>query len=632
MRYCQNCGDAIRENSRYCKSCGTFLQSPDKFFVEEESGKFCQKCGAAIVKQYCPQCGSYAKKVNIKTNGLNMGKFIGNVGNQNKGKKTGVTIQKGDGSVTDLFASAFSVKEDLKITALNAGLFAIMLTFLLGVLVFIINAGMVSKIMGTVKTLHPNLEILAVKGIEKVLDFKAIIWSLFTGTAMTGTLSDGINIDVTVKGVMPFLVLPILVLLIWLIEVVRKAAMKTERTFYMALMQSGIFAFLASIVTMLFSYKRTYTSEQTSAAWTVVRDILQNITDFDIADHVTVSGSADLISVFFTIFFCTLLSLLILPGLKVENEIWKEIRNSVTIFLGVVLCMTVIPGVVTAIIVLSKLSGINILGGIVLFLFLSGMYAVSIFTGNTQWCHLSVQGISDAGTLDIKNTWTKGITSFTLGNYSGNETSNAASLPVGVLHICLIIIGVIAVLYLAAKVWKNLSCNWSMAAVISVIAGSGCAVFLTMLQKLFRFGGELDTNIASAQYYLGKNSIVSNFLKETIVIVVLCMAAYAIWSFLGTQITAYLNAKKEWILIGVCICSLCVSFIVVSGIKLKSFRPLVESYVTTMYDGSEETDSYESASRAEVINRETSEAMQLLDKFFVENKGNVKKFIFGNIY
>lgn len=392
------------------------------------------------------------------------------------------------------------------------------------------------------------MELLWIKGIQKVLDFKAVIWSLMTGAAMKGRLTDGINIDIGVKGVVPFLFLPVLVLLIWLIEFIRKTLMKTERTFYMALMQSGFFALLASILSMLFSYKKTYTSEQTEAAWDIVSNILSQITETESEKaSIIFSAGPDITAVFFTVFFLTMLTLLLLPGLKAEHTIWQEIRKTVTAFLGIVLMITVVPGMVTAIIVLTKLSGINILGGIFLFLFFTGMFAASIFTGNAEWFQVGVNGFGESAMIDIKNTWTKGVFSFENAVYSGDKATNSASLPIGVLHICLIIIAVIAVLYLALKVWETLSCNWTIAATLSVVMGMGCSVCMIMLQKLFFFGGEIDYNIATAYYYLGKDSVILNFLKGTLVVAALCMAAYIIWNVISAQISPYLKLKKEWI-------------------------------------------------------------------------------------
>ena len=142
MNFCQNCGDAIGEKSRYCKSCGNFLKPMEKFSIEEGSAKFCNQCGAAVGKQYCPSCGSYGKKIKLKIGGLNMGKLLGTVATQNKSKKTwngtqGTKKEENVSSVKELFTSLFSIQEDMKVTALNAGLFAIMLTFIIGAIVFI---------------------------------------------------------------------------------------------------------------------------------------------------------------------------------------------------------------------------------------------------------------------------------------------------------------------------------------------------------------------------------------------------------------------------------------------------------------------------------------------------------------
>lgn len=135
MNFCSNCGTTIGEKSRYCSNCGSFLKPVEKFSLDENTSKFCNDCGSAIVKQYCPACGRYGKEIKLKTSGLNMGKLFGSVGtmpnmqqNWNTNKKPNRTSQQQQtGYVKVLFSSLLSPKEDLKSSAWNAGLFAIIL-------------------------------------------------------------------------------------------------------------------------------------------------------------------------------------------------------------------------------------------------------------------------------------------------------------------------------------------------------------------------------------------------------------------------------------------------------------------------------------------------------------------------
>ena len=65
MKYCKNCGQQAADKSRYCSSCGEYF-SEEGFSVKEESIKFCQSCGSKTEKCYCPNCGTYAKKISFE--------------------------------------------------------------------------------------------------------------------------------------------------------------------------------------------------------------------------------------------------------------------------------------------------------------------------------------------------------------------------------------------------------------------------------------------------------------------------------------------------------------------------------------------------------------------------------------
>ena len=592
MNFCQNCGDSIGEKSRYCKSCGTFLKPMEKFSIEEGSAKFCNQCGAAVGKQYCPSCGSYGKKIKLKTGGLNMGKLLGTVATQNKSKKTwngtqGTKKEENVSSVKELFTSLFSIQEDMKVTALNAGLFAIMLTFIIGAIVFITNASIISTIVNRIQKFSPNLDLLALKEFKKVVDFKAYLWSVLTGTTLNGTLTDGLNIDIHLGMALPFMGLPILILLVMCIEFIRKIILKNERTFYMSVMQSGIFAIFSAILTCVFSYKQTYTTSQTKEAWEIVSNLIGEFVSLN--DKIVFSVTSYMFSVFFTTFFITLLVLLIMPGLKVENSIWKEIRRTVTIFIGVIVCMTVIPGVVSAIICVNEIPALNFGSGILIFILATGMYSISIFTGNTEWCDFkatlpdfinSMEMGNNALIINAKTTWTKFFFSFTNSEFSASDNGVSSSMPFATLHVCLIIIGIIAALYLSVKLWEKFSCDWAIAAVISLVIGSGCSILSLMLHRLFHLGAEIELSTGIMRAYAGNISTISSFFKETIVIGVLCMIGYAIWYFAENIIREFLVLKTHWVALGVCVCSLVLSIGMVSSIKLRSFRPVAENVMT----------------------------------------------------
>ena len=594
MNFCQNCGDAIGEKSRYCKSCGNFLKPMEKFSIEEGSAKFCNHCGGAVGKQYCPSCGSYGKEIKLKTGGLNMGKLFGTVPAPNKQTNGAMRIKKEENanSVKALFTSLFSIQEDLKVTALNAGLFAIMLTFIIGAIVFVTNASIINEILNRIQKPAPNLDLLEIKEFKKVVDFKVFLWSVLTGTTLNGTLTDGLNIDIHLGMALPFLGLPILILLVMCIEFIRKIILKNERTFYMSVMQSGIFAIFSAILTIVFSYKQTYTISQTKASWEKVSDLIGKFVSLN--DKIVFSVTSNMFSVFFTTFFITLLILLIMPGLKVENSIWKEIRRTVTIFIGVIACMTVIPGVVSAIICVSKIPALNFGTGVLLFVLATGMYSISIFTGNTEWCDFKatlpdftnyMNMGNNALIINAKTTWTKFFFSFTNSEFSASDNGVSSSMPFATLHVCLIIIGIIAALYLSVKLWEKISCDWAIAAVISLVIGSGCSVLSLMLHRLFHLGAEIEFSTGIMRAYAGNVSTISSFFKETIVIAVLCMIGYAIWHFAGNIIGEFLVVKTHWVALGVCVCSLVLSIGIVSSIKLRSFRPVAENVVTVTYDG-----------------------------------------------
>lgn len=594
MNYCQNCGDAVGEKSRYCKSCGSFLKPIEKFSLEEEDRKFCQHCGSAMGKRYCPSCGSYGRNIKLKTSVLNVGKLFG-------GGNTKKTIQNAGeqgkvGSIKELFTDLFIVREDWKSNVVNAGLFALMLAFLLGVLVFAINQGLIQSISATYKKIDPEVDVFVLKKVMNALDFKAIIWMLFTGGALHGNVTDKVYMNVNVSLIFPFISLPILIVLIWLMEYARKLVMKTERTLFMSAMQSGIFAFFSAILTFVFSYKSTFgTDGKTEEILGALQGVGQEL-GLNFGDCIALSVGCSAVTVCFSMFLVTFLSLIILPGLKVTHDIWREVRKTVTIFLGVILCMTVLPGMVSAIVLVSDVPMLDFKSGILLFVLATGAYSSAIFTGKAQWCDFSatlpqlIKEIKGDGVdLDVfsvraESSWTKFFCQFSGNEYLGNNDATVSSMPFTFLHICMLVVGIIAVLYISVKVWKKFSCDWQMAAVLSLITGAGCAVFLELLHRLFHVGGEVTVNTYTARLYVGEGALFLNFLKETIFIGILCMVGYGIWHFAAEKVALFMNLKTEWLLLGVCGCCLFLSVLGVSNIKLRKFRPVIENVGTEAYE------------------------------------------------
>lgn len=79
----------IGEKSRYCPQCGSLIEKYEKFSVDEETVKFCSGCGAPVHKNYCGNCGTYAKMTSLTdeaTGGKYFLKKAGN-GSKNVGKK-----------------------------------------------------------------------------------------------------------------------------------------------------------------------------------------------------------------------------------------------------------------------------------------------------------------------------------------------------------------------------------------------------------------------------------------------------------------------------------------------------------------------------------------------------------------
>lgn len=627
MNYCQNCGDTVGEKSRYCKSCGSFLKPVEKFSLEEENRNFCQHCGAAMGKQYCPSCGSYGKNVKLKTSGLNVGKLFGG---KNPKKMTQNTGEKGkNGSIKELFIDFFTGREDWKNNAINAGLFALMLAFLLGVLVFAINAGVIQLIANQYKKTNPGVDVFQLKKVMNALDFKTIIWMLFTGNTLNGSLTDGVYMNVNGSLILPFISLPVWFVLIWLMEYVRKVVMKTERTLSMAVMQSGIFALFSAILTFVFSYKSTFGADgKTKELTELLQEIGQEL-GFNVGNHITLSVGCSAISVFFSMFLVTFLALLLLPGLQVVHDIWREVRKTVTIFLGVILCMTVIPGMITAIVMVSKIPMLDFKYGILVFVLATGAYSSAIFTGNTQWYDYSVTFPQilkqiqsdmqlDAFSFQIKSSLTKFFCQISGSEFLENDGATVSSMPFTALHICMLVVGVIAMLYLSIKVWEKISCGWQQAVVLSLIVGAGCAVFLGMLQKLFCIGGEVKVNTYTVRLYVGKEVLWPNFVKEMILFGILCMAGYVIWYFAAEKIVPFVMVKTQWLLLGVCGCCMIMSVLGVANIKLRNFRPVVENIMAENYDfavanGSDEEALYE-MDRESTIRKATDEWMKLVNR------------------
>lgn len=622
MNYCQNCGDAVGEKSRYCKKCGSFLKSIEKFSLEEKDRKFCQNCGSAMGNRYCPACGSFGKDVKLKSSVLNVGKFFKGTDNSNKTipmpTQTGKIESK---NIKDLFSSLFHFKENLTVNLVNAGIFALMLSFLLGIIVFACNEAIVQWFLDLTRKQYPEIELLVLKNIEKYLDFKSGIWMLITGNAIKGTTTDGIAIDVGSQSVLPFIGFPILILLIWLMEIIRKAVLKTKRTFHMVVMQSGIFALFSGILSFVFTNRQHYSAKD--ELWYYVYNMFESM-GISFGDSIKFSSGCSVISVFFSMFIISFVSLLLLPGLKVEQEIWKEIRKTITVFFGVILGMTLIPGMITAAFLVKRTALFDVKSGILLFIIATGMYSVAIFTGNLKFLDTSITLPEVLNNLDLDNSsfafqakgsWTKFFCSISTSEFSGSNEATKSSTPFSILMILLILIGCIATLYISAKAWEKLACDWKMAAVLSTVIGAGCATFLGLLHRLCCIGININYSSSNLGFTIGTKGVVANFIKETIAIGILCMAGYLIWYFAMGKIKQYMIAKVQWVLLGACGCCLVFSLICVSNIRLKSFRPVVENFVIECIDTQNEYgDYYYENEYSSVVSSATEETMKQIDR------------------
>ena len=84
MNFCTSCGNKIDDRTRYCSQCGVFVKNESSINIKEEKAKFCGQCGNLIAKEYCGQCGTSSRNIQVKVGGR-LGNSLG-AGLKKKGK------------------------------------------------------------------------------------------------------------------------------------------------------------------------------------------------------------------------------------------------------------------------------------------------------------------------------------------------------------------------------------------------------------------------------------------------------------------------------------------------------------------------------------------------------------------
>lgn len=221
MNYCQNCGETVSEKSKYCSACGSYLRRIDKFSVEETKSKFCNQCGSEIHKSYCSNCGGCAISTKLKGDTFFGAKFLNGQRREKKGNFVASERKEPkEENWKDSFRMLCSNGEDKKTTLINAGIFVGILFIIVVAVVSILNMVFVNAGMSAVQqVLEDEVELIK---IEKAMDFKGLIWSVFYGISLKANVIENESNGIIMQCVLPALVLPLFIAFIAISEAIRK--------------------------------------------------------------------------------------------------------------------------------------------------------------------------------------------------------------------------------------------------------------------------------------------------------------------------------------------------------------------------------------------------------------------------
>ena len=574
MNFCTSCGNKIDDRTRYCSQCGVFVKNESSINIKEEKAKFCGQCGNLIAKEYCGQCGTSSRNIQVKVGGR-----LGNsLGAGLKKKENNRAAQQSDpetGFHSFLGLQSATWKDMWK----SAGIFAGSLLVFMIILTFVGNllaANGVDHWVGE-KLKHASDKLDVQASIRDFSDFKSTVWAMLHGLPLIGKVSSGSEISYGMKMELPFLLLPITFLIIWLFETIRKAITGVQRTLVIAVMEAGLYGIAATITTMFMKGYMSCTEDDNKWMWRELGDTFGH----GDSKYIFTFGSP-IGSTFFTIFLLTLLVLLLLPGMKAENTCVSNVfsmakKSAWTLFL-----LVVCAGTMFAIIQSERLfPGAKPAMGVAFIPFGIGMVASGAFGGSLDLFSIKNHGSDELAYFTSKQGLLN-ITSKISDADHKNKIVNSEHSPYGWIHIILWIVVLAVLVIFAWKLWS--SRNWRLMTAIFVSVGIGCLCsgMVMMLQKLYCYFLSFTGDGNSVQAWMGNYGLVGSFIKLAFVYAAIIFVTYVVMQHVLKMQSGNVSLHTAWFTVAACILSLIVTFFGFETIETKDYNQYIHNYFETM--------------------------------------------------
>lgn len=323
MRFCIKCGEEIKKPGIYCGKCGKILEEmPNDYIIDEVKVQFCPKCGSRVEKNYCPQCGTYATNLTVRE-GLQVNKIISSLGQQTQKQMSQLKEKINVEGVADLSKSgkkvlgAINQTQILKDALIFSGVLAVLfLTVVLGISLFIRNFIIDSISAGGLNAANYDL-------MKKFVDLKPIVGSMLygVGSKLQISINDGQFKLGELFFKMPFILMPISILITFVADRIRESITKNKKTLVSILAMSACSAIIITIIIgicnnkveinpSVFGRNSFYGYVSNQKAWSVVVKLGINM------------GTA-----FLAVFLVTAIMLFFLPGSSEKEEGMLHIRQ-----------------------------------------------------------------------------------------------------------------------------------------------------------------------------------------------------------------------------------------------------------------------------------------------------------------
>ena len=496
---------------------------------------------------------------------------------QGRTKREPLRRQPTSTSLRELFGALFADIRNVKSNLFNGGVFALLLAFVFAIFILISNNVIVSAIMGQVK--RANLDIVDIHAIEKALDLKLVIWSLLQGVPLKGTLSGSFDTAVDMSAVLPFVGLPITILLIWGVEKLRECIMRKKRTMSMICCQAVFSGIVAGIMTGIYSFRYKMAEDSLNSEW--IWKFVAPYVDGSMDATFTVNMS--ILAVMLQSFLLVSFILILVPGFETGHADWKNVLHSIRMVFGMCVGVIVLAGIVIGVVGMSCcMPHVNVGYKLLVCLMAMGAVATSLFTGNIQWLDVilnngkasSVYGVD----WKIQASRTKFASDFDNQLFADTAKSTASS-PFTVLNVLLCVCIGIVTIYFGWQLWQRVSCKLSRAAVFSVTIALVENLFLIQAQKLFGLGFTLTNGKYHTTILLGNQSAGMAFLKGFLAITVLLLVAYGIWFLMEKKQFRITVKLPDLVTLAVAsVLVLVLSGIGVAQVHIESWQPMVYQF------------------------------------------------------